>query len=53
MGDHDGLESVITIGWNAQVKGVEDLNICIIGAQGIVGVGATIRIFTALSPAAA
>jgi len=25
------------------VKGVEDLNICIIGAQGIVGVGATIR----------
>ena len=23
------------------VKGVEDLNICIIGAQGIVGVGAT------------
>jgi hypothetical protein len=27
-----------------RVKGVEDLNICIIGAQGIVGVGATIRI---------
>ena len=26
-----------------RVKGVEDLNICIIGAQGIVGVGATIR----------
>jgi hypothetical protein len=25
------------------VKGVEDLNICIIDAQGIVGVGATIR----------
>jgi hypothetical protein len=25
------------------VKGVEDLNICIIGAQGIVGVGAIIR----------
>ena len=25
------------------VKGVEDLNICNIGAQGIVGVGATIR----------
>jgi len=25
-----------------RVKGVEDLNICIIGAQGIVGVGATI-----------
>ena len=24
-----------------RVKGVEDLNICIIGAQGIVGVGAT------------
>jgi hypothetical protein len=23
------------------VKGVEDLNICIIGAQGIVGVGVT------------
>jgi hypothetical protein len=28
------------------VKGVEDLNICIIGAQGIVGVGATIRMST-------
>jgi len=27
-----------------RVKGVEDLNICIIGTQGIVGVGATIRI---------
>ena len=26
-----------------RVKGVEDLNICIIGTQGIVGVGATIR----------
>ena len=26
------------------VKGVEGLNICMIGAQGIVGVGATIRI---------
>ena len=26
-----------------RVKGVENLNICIIGAQGIVGVGATIR----------
>ena len=26
-----------------RVKGVEDLNICIIGAQGIVGVGAIIR----------
>ena len=25
-----------------RVKGVEDLNICIIGAQGIVGVGATV-----------
>jgi hypothetical protein len=25
-----------------RVKGVEDLNICITGAQGIVGVGATI-----------
>jgi hypothetical protein len=25
-----------------RVKGVEDLNICIIDAQGIVGVGATI-----------
>jgi hypothetical protein len=29
-----------------RVKGVEDLNICIIGAQGIVGVGATIRMCT-------
>src|SRR6202040_2806793 len=29
-----------------RVKGVEDLNICIIGAQGIVGVGATIRMST-------
>ena len=29
-----------------RVKGVEDLNICIIGAQGIVGVGATIRTCT-------
>jgi len=29
-----------------RVKRVEDLNICIIGAQGIVGVGATIRTFT-------
>ncbi|HEY2472888.1 MAG TPA: hypothetical protein VGI45_34215 [Terracidiphilus sp.] len=28
------------------VKGVEDLNICIIGAQGIVGVGPTIRTST-------
>ena len=28
------------------VKGVEDLNICIIGAQGIVGVGAIIRMRT-------
>jgi hypothetical protein len=28
------------------VKGVEDLNICIIGAQGIVGVGAIIRMCT-------
>ena len=26
-----------------RVKGIEHLNICIIGAQGIVGVGATIR----------
>jgi hypothetical protein len=25
------------------VKGVEDLNICIVGTQGIVGVGAIIR----------
>ena len=30
-----------------RVKGVEDLNICIIGAQGIVGVGATIPTFIA------
>ena len=29
-----------------RVKGVEDLNICIIGAQGIVGVGAIIRTCT-------
>jgi hypothetical protein len=29
-----------------RVKGVEDLNICIIGAQGIVGVGAIIRMCT-------
>jgi hypothetical protein len=29
-----------------RVKGVEDLNICIIGAQGIVGVGAIIRMST-------
>jgi hypothetical protein len=29
-----------------RVKGVEDLNICIIGAQGIVGVGAIIPIST-------
>jgi hypothetical protein len=36
-----------------RVKRVEDLNICIIGAQGIVGVGASIRTFTASSPAAA
>jgi hypothetical protein len=28
------------------VKGVEDLNVCIIGAQGIVGVGAIIRTCT-------
>jgi len=35
------------------VKGVEDLNICIIGAQGIVGVGATIRICIASFQAAA
>ena len=26
-----------------RVKGIEDLNICIIGTQGIVGVGAIIR----------
>src|SRR5262249_45598500 len=30
-----------------RVKGVEDLNICIIGAQGIVGVGAITRTCTA------
>ena len=36
-----------------RVKGVEDLNICIIGAQGIVGVGATILTFTALFRVAA
>ena len=29
-----------------RVKGVEDLNIRIVGAQGIVGVGATIRTST-------
>ena len=29
-----------------RVKGVEDLNICIIGAQGIEDVGATIRMCT-------
>ena len=29
-----------------RVKGVDDLNICIIGAQGIVGVGATIPMCT-------
>jgi hypothetical protein len=29
-----------------RVEGVEDLNICIIGSQGIVGVGATIRMPT-------
>jgi hypothetical protein len=28
-----------------RVKGVEDLNICIIGTQGIVGVGAIIHMF--------
>jgi hypothetical protein len=28
------------------VKGVEDLNICILGAQGIVGVGAIIPMST-------
>jgi hypothetical protein len=28
-----------------RVKGVEHLNICIIGTQGIVGVGAITRIF--------
>ena len=36
-----------------RVKGVEDLNICIIGAQGIVDVGATIRMSIASSPVAA
>jgi hypothetical protein len=36
-----------------RVKGVEDLNICIIGAKGIVGVGATIRMYIASSPVAA
>ena len=29
-----------------RVKGVEDLNICIIGTQGIVGVGAIIHMLT-------
>jgi hypothetical protein len=29
-----------------RVKGVKNLNICLIGAQGIVGVGATIRMPT-------
>jgi hypothetical protein len=29
-----------------RVKGVENLNICLIGTQGIVGVGATIRMST-------
>ena len=29
-----------------RVKGVEDLNVCIIGAQGIVGVGVTTRTST-------
>jgi hypothetical protein len=29
-----------------RVKGVEDLNICSSGAQGIVGVGAIIRTYT-------
>ena len=36
-----------------RVKAVEDLNICIIGAQGIVGVGAIIRTPTASCRAAA
>ena len=36
-----------------RVKGVEDLNICIIGTQGIVGVGAIIRMFIALCQAVA
>ena len=35
-----------------RVKGVEDLNIRTIGAQGIVGVGATIRTYTASFPVA-
>src|SRR5258708_39503259 len=39
-----------TVKW---VKGVEDLNICIIGAQGIVGVGAIIRTCIASWQAAA
>ena len=33
-----------------RVKRVEDLNICIIGAQGIVGVGVCIRTFTVPFP---
>jgi hypothetical protein len=36
-----------------RVKGVEDLNICIIGAQGIVGVGATTPICIAWFPVGA
>src|SRR2546427_2468666 len=36
-----------------RMKGVEDLNICIIRTQGIVGVGAAIRTSTASCPAAA
>ena len=36
-----------------RVKGVEDLNICIIGAQGIVGVGSITRMSIASCPAAA
>jgi len=36
-----------------RVKGVEDLNIRIIDAQGIVGVGATIPMFIASFPVAA
>ena len=35
------------------MKGVEDLNTCIIGAQGIVGVGAIILTCTSLSPVVA
>jgi hypothetical protein len=35
-----------------RVKRVEDLNIRIFRAQGIVGVGVTIRMFIALCPAA-